>query len=329
MKKLLLVLLLVPVAFAAWQSVAAMAILVSVTMLAAVFAVGMGIESQMLKALSKDEFYQLIALALMIVALVSADGILNVLSQHSALTRGQPTLQDAAIVSLNETYERLDNALGKLGQSDNNLATEASRALSCTLSGGGYTVSACGGFTMLGTPFSLGGSIMGYGIAEVSAAKRLITVSKDYALALLLPLGIVLRTFRFSRGAGGFLIAFAISAYIFAPAGIVFVDMLNDQFASFVPESGTSYYDASEYTDELKVISAECEPGMPWGGFNEGRAIDAYDDLRVELKKYIYLVLLKATLGPVIALLLFVGGLKALTGLFGAEVDVSAIARFV
>ncbi len=321
-------LLLVPLAFAAWQSVAATAIMISIIMLAAVFAVGFGIESEELKVLSKDELYQLIVLVLMMIALLGTDGILNVISQSSAFTRGQPTLQDAAMVSLEETHNTLAEYLGVIAATDNNIAKEASKATSCTLSGGGYTVSACGGFTMLGTPFSMSGSIVGYAIAEVAAIKHIVAVSKDYALVLLLPLGIILRTFRFSRGAGGFLMALGISAYIFIPAGIVFVDMLNDHFVDD-PESGSEEYIDGTPSVLSFNITSECEPGMPWGGFNEGRATAAYNTLRNELKKYMYVALLKATLGAVTALLFFIGGLRALTALFGAEVDVSAIARFV
>jgi len=333
MKKLLFVLLLLaPLSFAAWVSVAAMAVMVSVVILAAVYGVAIGIESEELKVLSKDEFFQLIVLVLLIAVFFIGDGMLNAISTNSAFTQGQPTIQDAAIVSLDETYDKLSLNLEKIASSDVNVAKEASRTLSCYITGGGYSVSACGGFTMLGTPFSFAGSLTAYAIAEVSAVKQLVIIARDYALALLLPIGIILRTFRFSRGAGGFLIALGISLYLLVPAGIVFVDMLNEQFLSD-PVS-------SEYTeDDPSALSfgdpdssssfTGCEAGMPWGDYNEDRAIDAYQKLRTQLKYYLYIGLLKATLGPVVALLLFIGGLRALSSIFGMEVDVSPISRFV
>ncbi len=325
MKKILLVLLLlIPLAFASWQSVAAMAIIISMTLLAAVFAVGMGIENETLKALSKDEFYQLIVLALLMVILLGTDGILDAISQSSALTQGQPTIQDAAIVSLDDTYQNLSKCLNTISGTDNSIAIEASKGCSCQLTGGGYSVSACGGFPMLSTPFSMSGSIVGYAIAEVASAKKIITLTKDFALVLFLPLGIILRTFRFSRGAGGFLIAFGISAYILMPAGIIFVDMLNEQFMS---DEGAGYRD--EYSNPGGIDVKKCDPCETAFGSNSDKAVDAYGNLRANLKKYLYIILLKATLGPAVALLLFAGGLKALSGLFGAEVDVSAITRFV
>ncbi|NYZ77532.1 hypothetical protein H0O02_04445 [Candidatus Micrarchaeota archaeon] len=321
LKALLFALALMPLAFAAWQSVAAMAIMISVLILAALYAVAIGVGSEELKALSKDEFYQLLVLVLMMVVLLGTDGILNSISQNSALTQGQPTLQDAAIASLADTQQALSDDLGIIANSDRAIAKQASQADSCTLAGGGYSVSACGGFTMLGTPFSLAGSIIGYAIAEVASVKTLVDLSKQFALSLFLPIGIILRTFKFSRGAGSFLIAFGISAFLLAPAGIIFVDMLNEQFLA-------SPY-AADYAGEPSTISADCEPGVPWGGLNENNAIGAYKDLKEDLRKYLMIVLLKATLGPVVALLLFIGGLRALMSLFGTEVDVSIIARFI
>ena len=50
--------------------------------------------------------------------------------------------------------------------------------------------------------------------------------------------------------------------------------------------------------------------------------------MRGDLKGYMYTFLIKATLGPIFSLLLFIGGIRAMTQLFGAPVDVSAIARF-
>jgi hypothetical protein len=40
-------------------------------------------------------------------------------------------------------------------------------------------------------------------------------------------------------------------------------------------------------------------------------------------------MLAKATLGPVLALLMMMAGIRTLTSIAGAEVDVSAISRFV
>ena len=322
MRKILFVLLLLfPLTFAAWQTVAAMAILVSGFLLITIFMIGYGMQNEQMKVIAKDEFYQLIALAVMIVILFGADGLLNGISQNVALTQGHPTLQEAAIASLQDIFDTLSDYLSTLASTDNKIAREAAKATSCSFAGGGYSVSACGGFTMMQAPFSLAGSIAGFAIAEVSAIKMLTQLAMDYALVLLLPLGIILRTFKFSRGAGGFLIALGISAFILMPLGIIFVGMLNQQFEE-------SVYATDDYTEEPSVVGRECNPEETFGNDNIRAAKNTYHDLREELNKYIYVVLLRATLTAIAALLFFIGGLKALSAAFGAEIDVSAISRF-
>jgi len=322
MKKILLaLLLLVPLSFAAWQTVAAAAILVSLFLLITVFMIGYGMQNEQMKVLAKDEFYQLIVLAVMIVILFGADGLLNGISQNAALTQGYPTLQKAALASLDDTFGTLSEYLKTLAETDNKIARQAAKATSCSFAGGGYSVSACGGFTMLQAPFSLAGSIAGFAIAEVSAIKMLTQIATDYGLLLLLPIGIILRTFKFSRGAGGFLIALGISAYILMPLGIIFVDMLNEQFLE-------SDYATDDYTGEPGVVGRSCDPEKTLGTETIKAAKGTYRDLRKELNKYIYVVLLRATMTALAALLFLIGGLKALSAAFGAEVDVSAISRF-
>jgi hypothetical protein len=83
----------------------------------------------------------------------------------------------------------------------------------------------------------------------------------------------------------------------------------------------------------------KCQQGVaPGGGYkdyvkggsgNERRSVGTYCMLRSYIRGYLYLMLAKATLGPVLALLMMMAGIRTLTSIAGAEVDVSAISRFV
>jgi hypothetical protein len=64
-------------------------------------------------------------------------------------------------------------------------------------------------------------------------------------------------------------------------------------------------------------------------GNAEDTAFAAYLGLRQDIRKYLYVMMIQATLGPVLSLLMFAASLRALTSLAGAEIDVSAITRFV
>ncbi len=332
MKKIALaMLLLFSLSFAAWQSYAIGAIMIATAVLGVIFAVGIGFDLREMQILAKDEFFQLIVLALLMLLLFGTDNILNGISQNSAFTLGQPTLQDAAVASLNGTIAELSDFLADdIAGADRQIMKESSKVSSCYIVGGGYSVTACGGFSMLSTPLSMSGSLIGYAMAEAAAVKKLILVSQQISFILILPLGIILRTFRFTRGAGGLLISFAICLYLLVPAGIVFVELLEEEFEYQLtaPDALPHMAESDVYLEIPAGIDiSSCNPGNPWGDVG-GDAVHTYNSMRGELKKYIYVMLIKATLGPVLSIMLFIGGLRALTALFGAPIDVSVLGRF-
>jgi hypothetical protein len=322
-KALLVLFLLVSASFAAWQDTAALAMLTSLILIAVVYMIGFGFGVDALTGLAKDEVYQLIALAIMVSVFYGANSFIDGLSTNSDLTQGAPTLQLAALYSLNDSISSLSSAYSDVRAVDQSAGIAGSQVLSCNLQGIGYSVSGCGGFSMLAGPFSLAGTIMGFALGEMSATYRLIDISVNYGLTLLLPLGIVLRTFRFTRGAGGFLIALAISLYLLLPMGIVFVDILGQSFLASPDAAGYQPGSAS-----LSGLSVSCSPGDV-GDTNSNAAISVYNSLTAAIPSYIYLIFVKATLGPVVAVLMMSAGIRAITSLAGAEVDVSALSRVV
>jgi len=335
MRKLALsLLLLCSLCFAAgpWQAYAGFAILISATMLAALYIIGTGFDVREIKFLVKDEAVQLGVLVVLMIALMASDGILNAISTSTLFAGGEDTMQDAAVASLNNTINDLSSYLLEVQQADKAMSKESSRTSSCVLSGGGHSVSACGGYSMLATPLSMSGSILGYAIAQAAAVQKLVEIAQEFVFILILPLGIVLRTFKFTRGAGGLLISLGIALYIFVPAGIVFTEILQEKFEYAVtadPDTPASWKaGADPYLDAPGDINVEeCDAGQPWGNVG-AEAVSAYKDMKHELKGYMYVFMIKATLGPVLSLLMFIGGLRAMTELFGAPVDVSALARF-
>lgn len=333
MKKMLLLLMLVPLAFAAqpWQNTAMLAMGVSVGLLAVLYAIGTGFSINELQMMAKEEFFQLIAMGILLGAFVGANGLIDGLSKNPALTdcsASDCTLQKAASDSLTASLASMAATFNDITAFDLAASNAASKASQCTVMGVGYSMSACGGFSMLATPLSMAGGIAGFAMGELSAMKRLVDISSAYALSFLLPLGIILRTFKVTRGAGGLLIALGISMHIMLPAGVIFNDMLGatfqDSHLSSQVKAFTGQYAATGY---YKAGSISCDAASI--GSSENGAVDAYNGLRGDIRKYLYVIMVQATLGPVISLLMFAASLRALTSLAGAEVDVSAIARFI
>lgn len=330
MKKILLLLLLIPMAFAAWQSIAVLAMFTSLTLLVIVFMIGFGFGVNELQLVAKEEFFQLLALVVLIALLAGTDSILNSISTSPAFAQGAATMQEAARTIIDDTTGNIQSVFNNIAAYDKKISVEASKASQCNIAGMGYTVSGCGGFSVLAAPLSMAGGISGFAIGELSAMKRLIEISETYALTFLLPVGIVLRTFRITRGAGGLLIALGVSLHIMLPAGVIFNEMLG---ATFLANATAS----ADYQPGGPPVSIpECKPGdaeplplVQSATKNEQNAIKAFNMLRADIRRQLYTVLIQATLGPVISILMVAASIKALTSIAGAEVDVSAISRFI
>ncbi len=341
---------------AVWQT-SGIAIAISLTLVGLIYAIGTGFSVHELQFLAKEELFQVIAVAVMVAVLFGANGLLNALSTNVFFSQGQPTMQLAAEKVLETDLSNTATLLNTIGDYDSVLSFEASKSYSCSVSSLGYTVSACGGYNMLATPISMAGSISGFAVGELSAMKRLLDISQKYAILLFLPFGIILRTFKLTRGAGGLLIAVAISLHILLPIGILFNDALATNFITAIngnnpdlaqakvdytpgnlypagslptcdsPGDTTNTPQPTIYQDLTKLSPNDLNTLAK--GDNEERAIAAYAVLRNTIRSELFVILINATFGPVIALLLVAAGIRAISALAGADVDVSAISRFV
>ncbi|MFH1520059.1 MAG: hypothetical protein ABID61_00265 [Candidatus Micrarchaeota archaeon] len=322
MKKLLLLLLFVPLVFAGWEATAALAIITAATILAVLYMIGFGFDITELKIMAKEELFQLIALMVMMVVFYGSTNVLNdslidAISTNDAMAQSTGSIQDEASAILTEWKDQTNTILNSIVSLDKNASIESSKADQCSLFGMGYSVSACGGFAMLNPPLSMAGGITGFALAEVNGMHRFIEISKEYALTILMPIGILLRTFKITRGAGGFFIALAISMHIMLPLGIIFNEMVAKTFDNTNPP---------DYTGITMGSISECSPGDP--GSNEGAIKDDYMDLRRGIRGQLSTILLRSTLGPVLGLLIMMASIRGLSSLMGAEVDVSSISRF-
>ncbi|MCI0503208.1 hypothetical protein L0Y65_00685 [Candidatus Micrarchaeota archaeon] len=334
MRALVLLLLLAPVVSAAsgWEGTALLAIVTSAGILGAIYGVATGFGINELKVIAKEELYQLIATALMVILLVGGNNIIDALSANLGGLAGAENLQTAAEASITQTLTDGTNGIetyyNKITEMDGTIAVEGSRSLSCNILGIGYGVSACGGYNMLHAPLSMAGGILGFAIGELYAILSLLALSKLFAMNLILPLGILLRTVKITRGAGGFLIALGISLHIMLPMGILLDRMMADTFLD--PAMNPN---ASAFTAGLQTDVAECDPtnvnGAQIVGSEGEKVRGILAGLRADLKGVVFYVLVLGTFGPVLALLMTVAGIRALTSLAGAEVDVSPLGRFL
>lgn len=331
LKLLMALLLVMPLAFAAseWVVTATGALLMSVGIIATIYMVGRGFNINELKLLANEEIYQTIMTAVMIGAFFAASAFFNEISDF--LVSGSDTLQGNA-ASVVGTYLLQDQAvLGNLKAFAVTLGSESSKTSFCSLQGVGYNIAACSSFRALTSPLTLGLQAISVSISELSSLLTLLKFGKEYAFTLLLPLGILLRTLRFTRGAGGLLIGLAAALYFFAPLAVVTTKVILDDYApsdfSKSPGSlGTGF--KCEPAGDASTISIDTLTG-PTFLENYDVAAGVFDDLRENVRSYTYAFLVQGTLTTIVALLALFAGMRAVGRLAGADADISALMRIV
>jgi hypothetical protein len=334
----IVLLLLASLSFAAsWISIAALAIVTSAVLLALVYMLGVGFDINELKFLAHEELYQLLVTVILVAILVGAQQWIDSLGPAVGMTG---TLQDGAIDYVNQTLGIHKDAYSALTDFSIVLGKESSKSYYCSLEGVGFTASPCNAFRALTPPVSTSFQALSISITELNSLFTLLNFSKVYAFTLLLPLGILLRTFKASRGAGGIFIGLAVALYLFLPIGVAFMKVVLDP--SIDSSTGLPIgYDPAPTFGINGLTSADlslkpypsCEE-TDYGTFNGGvsygnlnKAISTFKNLESKVDLYLYLFLIRGTMLLMVSLLTFYASFRAVSKLGGAEVDLSALAR--
>jgi len=194
------------------------------------------------------------------------------------------TLKDSTItgsnvrfwsLELNKRNQKvLDNSIQNTTLFINRVGEQSARSGMCSLLGIGYTIAGCSSWGVLRTPSSQLLNALSFATMDLQAEKILIDLIDKFALALILPIGVLLRALHFSRQAGSTLIALALSFYFIFPSMVIVGQTLSDAFIL-----GTSdVIDASGYPKDHHVqylvntdgnynppdvASVECDPFYP------------------------------------------------------------------
>jgi len=320
MKKILALLMLFSIAFAQgnWVPVAGIAVMLSLMVLLVVFMIGYGFNIRELRFLAVEEMYQVIATILMIALLYSAALYFDEFSKYIG---GEEGLQNTSIQMINNNLANHSIIVSELKNFAIEVGQESSKSVFCSLQGPGYTIAPCGSFRTILPSVSMSLQAISLSSAELSSLKILSMFGRNYTFTLLLPIGILLRTFRFTRGAGGLLIGFAISLYILLPLGVLFMNILTSDFEASYPQ----FQNIQE--QGLPSANNNCDP-IDAGEHNLHEAENIFTALTSgNIKLYLYYFLIKGTLTTVICLAIVILGIKEISKLAGAEVDVTALAR--
>lgn len=322
-----------------WQTIGVLAILTSGAILALAYAFGHGLHINELEFLAKEEMYQLIITAVLMGSLVGIGAALDEFSKDlgksaGAVGSGSATsVQLLAIKKVDDASASLYDTFKKVKSVSDDISQESSRSTFCSFFGVSANIAACGAYRMLVPPLSFGYQAISLSMMELGAVKTLLEIGKDYVFSIFLPIGLILRTFKFTRGAGGMLLAVGVAFYFVFPVATVFMHGIADAFVADDPPAG--YMDKaqvhSEYASLGGVSGVECDiwetSSSIYSGSNAADAINTLDSMQTEFRSYLYFALIKSTFTSIISLLVMVTSIRWLASIAGADVDVSVLSK--
>lgn len=307
MKKLLLLFCMVSLSFAAgsWQELSATAIMIAVMILGLIFVLGYITDNDQLKFLAKEEFVQVVVTAVMVALFASI--IYPFSSMHND-----------AIAAINETLATLNSMNDILGNAAVQLGKEGSKSTWCSFSVVSFGVNVCFGQKIVGSSFSSAFQLITAAYAELSGIRILIEFARNW-LIFLFPLGIFLRTFKYTRGAGCLLISLGVATYVVLPLTYLFV------------HETTTHFAAAQGLNAIQGINVgTCDEYAIQGSRNENVAIETFRSIRDNaLNVLLFYVLVKATLTTLVSLGVMVVSIRYLLAIAGVEVNVQSLGKMI
>ncbi len=323
-----------------WVATSVLALFTAALILALLYMLAKGMELRDLSVVANEELYQLLATAMMLAIL---GGMYVSLSTPVITFRdgelfnvpdnGPYSIIGAASVKLSDLRATQSGILSDLMSVGQKLGAESSKSFFCSLQGVGLSINSCASFRALSAPLSLSFQALSIGLTELSALSTLIGFAQQYGFTLFLPLGILLRSFKFSRGAGAFLIALAFSLHIVVPASTLFMLSLVDAYESS-PLSGHQVASISGLT--VRVCDAQgnnCDSESyscdeeDMGISNAKTSSRFFKGSIPALREYTYSFLFRDTLVLIVALVSFAASMRSISRAVGADVDVTSLVR--
>ncbi len=312
-----------PAISTSWQGYSVLAFMISVFVLALTYMAGYLLNSNELKIMAHDELYQAIATAVMIGLFVSVLAWVNSsFSPGLAVAGGQSgTVLDGATAFNNglidSTVSNYQSYLEKLVK---DLGSESSKSAYCSFLGAGMNVVICSNMNSVRGTLSLAYNAVSFALADLYAQSWILQISNTMLLSVLLPMGIFFRSFKFSRAAGGALIAVSIGFYLIFPACVLFGDML----VRTISCSTCQYAYLAQPPDAISV--PRCNPFDPSDSTMMGFFSSVMKDNHF-YEPILFHVIIRCVLMTIFSILVTLTAIRSMAQYLGAEIEVSGLVR--
>jgi len=331
-----------------WFLACFIAIIISGTLLALSYIIAQVLQSPHLTAGVKNEFSQWIISAIIIAVFLLLFPIIENLTLTTmqqfgaeyatemsggggayieyAITRGPMGAslsysQAVAVYVIDSTNNNIKKLADSIDLRIQQVSEQSAKTGICNFWGVGYSISFCGALGALQGPLSNNFNAVNIAIAELDLLRLLIIAGGNIGLMIFLPVGILLRTFSFTRKTGGVLMALGIAFGLILPLGVVFLRFMVDQYYQ---EFGNVQYQIPYFYSGEK----SCDEFNTRYGSDMQKPIQTYTDegtLVVVTEPFI-LDSVVLTLGSLFFTLTFITSTAAM---FGMPVDVSGLMRLL
>jgi len=328
-KKLLILFLLISLSFAAtWQVTTSLAVFASLLILIVIYIIGFGFGIENMKFLATQELYQLVITVILAGLIVGSATYMDEFSGNFGSyvsETGSPSLYEVTTQRIADVNSKLTVVYIQVAGFTESAAHQSTKTFYCSFISTGFFLSMCNSYSMVLPPLSMAFQAFSVAFTELQSLQTLMDLGYQFSFSLFLPLGIFLRSFKITRGGGGFFIALGIVFYLILPLSYVF---LTDMVDYYELTAGDTVAEKLKTDPSLPVPTA-CKPqdtsdnGMGNADNVKGVLPGIFDNLEI----YVYYILVVVNIPIIITILILITALRWLTSLMGAEVDLSALSR--
>ncbi|MCP4647530.1 MAG: hypothetical protein GY852_07325 [bacterium] len=365
MKKLLLLLVMISLSFSVsfigvtnWQTLSLLAAFTAFMVLIILYMISYLVDSKEMRIMVRGELFQVFITIMFIALFVSVDGYSNALISggiSEAFGETSANHIDYAMAILEEGAEYQWDVLKTL---TNNLTiplgSMASTSATCGILGASFSYPGCIGIQVPFSSLMFATNVLVSAMLANNSQIILLNLAQSFFFPIMLPLGLFLRCFQFTRGAGGLLIAIAVAFYFIFPISIILTTaMANkvnmDDPRDHIPDDIEYPSDnfGSEFTAGLgsagdivaaiatggvsmlfAEIKSECNPLDMDANAGRKQAKRLVGDGGGEMvDSLLYLFFVQGLFSTMLNILITLSAVRGLSKVFGTEVDISALAR--
>jgi hypothetical protein len=299
-----------------------LAIGAAVGILAAAFMASYIFNLPHIRPIIQDEGLQVLATGAILLGIIgvnsAVDGYLTyslgMAANSSFATVG--SAMDAAKNTLSSLEGKVLGMYTEYSATSTSLGQEGSRGVFCSFLGVGFSLVNCSPYNAFRGSITTASFAATSALADIYAQQYLLSLARNLSFTFFIPLGLLLRCFKMTRGAGGALIAIGFGFYTAYPLTIVATDKL---LHGSNPSS----------TAQALPGVPSCDPGETDTNIVKGDVMNyagALSSFNL-IEERVYITLVRVVFASIFSLIVTLAFIRAFAHIIGSEIDVSALAR--